>query len=58
MADRTPTAENIDNKLALYYYGRALFVQELLPLLRPSPLGGNVLFALDSVNGNPSKINR
>ena len=57
MAGRTPTAENIDNKLALYYYERALFVQELLPLLRSSPLGGKVLFVLDSVDGNPSKIN-
>ena len=56
MAGRTPTAENIDNKLALHYYGRALFVQELLPLLRSSPLRGKVLFVLDAVNGNPSKI--
>src|SRR5690348_7975838 len=36
MAGRTPTRENIDNKLALHYYGRVLFVQELLPLLRSS----------------------
>ena len=57
MAGRTPTAENIDNKLALHYYGRALFVQELLPLLRSSPIGGKVLFVLDGVHGNPSKIN-
>jgi hypothetical protein len=57
MAGRTPTAENIDNKLTLHYYGRALFVQELLPLLRSSRLGGKVLFVLDSVNGNLSKIN-
>lgn len=57
MAGRTPTAENIDNKLALHYYGRVLFVQELLPLLRSSPNGSKVLFVLDSVNGNPSKIN-
>lgn len=57
MAGRTPTTENIDNKLALHYYGRVLFVQELLPLLRSSPIGGKVLFVLDSLNGNPSKIN-
>lgn len=57
MAGYTPTAENIDNKLALHYYGRMLFVQELLPLLRASPNGGKVLFVLDGVNGNPSKIN-
>ena len=57
MAGRTPTAENIDNKLALHYYGRVLFVQELLPLLRSSKNGGKVLFVLDSVRGDPSKIN-
>lgn len=57
MAGRTPTVENIDNKLALHYYGRVLFVQELLPLLRSSPNGGKVLFILDSINGNPEKIN-
>lgn len=57
MAGYTPTSENIDNKLALHYYGRMLFVQELLPLLRSSPNGGKVLFVLDGVNGNPSKVN-
>jgi NAD(P)-dependent dehydrogenase (short-subunit alcohol dehydrogenase family) len=57
MAGRTPTAENIDNKLALHYYGRVLFVQELLPLLRSSPNGGKVLFVLDSKNSNPLKVN-
>ena len=56
-AGRTPTSENIDNKMSLHYYGRILFVQELLPLLRLSSLGGRVLFVLDSVNGNLSKIN-
>ncbi|CAF3793583.1 unnamed protein product [Rotaria sp. Silwood1] len=57
MAGRTPTAENIDNKLALHYYGRALFVQELLPLLRSSQSGGKVLFVFNGEMGNPSKIN-
>ncbi|CAF1186751.1 unnamed protein product [Didymodactylos carnosus] len=57
MAGRTPTAENLDNKLALHYYGRVLFVQELLPLLRSSPNGGKVLFVLHSNRGNLSKIN-
>lgn len=57
MAGFTPTAENIDNKLALHYYGRVLFVQELLPLLRSSPNGGKVLFVLDGERGDPSKIN-
>jgi len=55
MAGFTPTAENIDNKLALHYYGRMLFIHELLPLLRLN--GGKVLSVLDGVNGNPSKIN-
>ncbi|CAF0849320.1 unnamed protein product [Adineta steineri] len=57
LAGRTPTTENIDNKLALHYYGRALFVKELLPLLRSSPIGGKVLFILDSLRSNPSKVN-
>jgi NAD(P)-dependent dehydrogenase (short-subunit alcohol dehydrogenase family) len=57
MNGRTPTTEDIDTKLALHFYGRMLFVQELLPLLRQSPSGGKVLFVLDSVNGNPSKVN-
>ena len=57
MAGRTPTTENIDNKLALHYYGRILFVQELLPLLRSAPNGGKVLFVFDSIRGNPRKIN-
>ena len=57
MAGRTPTTENIDNKLALHYYGRVLFVQELLPLLRSSQNGGKVLFVLHGVRGSPSKVN-
>lgn len=56
-AGRTPTSENIDNKLALHYYGRILFVQELLPLLRSAPNGGKVLLVFDSIRGNPRKIN-
>ena len=54
---RTPTKENIDDKAALAYYGRVLFVEELLPLLQSSPHGGKVLFVLNSKRGNPSKIN-
>uniref|UniRef100_A0AC34FK52 NAD(P)-binding protein n=1 Tax=Panagrolaimus sp. ES5 TaxID=591445 RepID=A0AC34FK52_9BILA len=57
MNGRTPTSEDIDTKLALHFYGRMLFVQELLPLLRQSPSGGKVLFVLDSVNGGPTKVN-
>lgn len=33
---RTETREGIDVKLAVHYYGRILFIQELLPLLRNS----------------------
>ena len=57
LTGRTPTKENIDNKLALHYYGRALFVQELLPLLRSSSIGGKILFVFDAKRGNLSKIN-
>lgn len=54
---RALTKENIDDKAALAYYGRVLFVKELLPLLRSSLHGGKVLFVLNSKRGNPSKIN-
>jgi NAD(P)-dependent dehydrogenase (short-subunit alcohol dehydrogenase family) len=37
MAGFTPTAEGIDVKLALHYFGRVAFVQALLPLLRAAP---------------------
>jgi len=57
LTGRTPTKENIDDKSALAYYGRVLFVKELLPLLRSSPHGGKVLFVLNSKTGNLSKIN-
>lgn len=33
---RTETSEGIDQKLSLHYFGRILFIQELLPLLRTS----------------------
>ncbi|UJR11860.1 hypothetical protein I4U23_016040 [Adineta vaga] len=53
---RTPTEENIDDKAALSYYGRVLFVKELLPLLRSSSHGGKVLFVMNCKRGNASKI--
>ncbi|CAF1452716.1 unnamed protein product [Adineta steineri] len=53
---RTPTKENIDDKAAVAYYGRVLFVKELLPLLRSSSHGGKVLFVMNSKRGNVSKI--
>jgi len=57
LGDRAPTKENIDDRLALNYYGRVLLVNEFLPLLRASPLGGKVLFILNGKVGNPSKVN-
>ena len=33
---RTETPEGIDQKLALHYFGRIMFIRELLPLLRAS----------------------
>lgn len=53
---RTKTKENIDEAFATNYYGRVLLIEELLPLLRSSPHGGKVLFVLNSIRGNPSKI--
>ena len=53
---RRPTRENIDEIAAVSYYGRVLFIEELLPSLRSSPHGGKVLFVLNSKRGNPSKI--
>ncbi|CAF1329603.1 unnamed protein product [Adineta steineri] len=50
------TKENINYALALNYYGRVLFIEELLPLLRVSPLGGKVVSVLNSKKGDPSKI--
>jgi hypothetical protein len=35
----TPTSEGIEQKLAIHYYGRVLFMQMLLPLLSASPDG-------------------
>ena len=34
MAGRTETDEGIDQKLALHYYGRAMFIRQLTPLLK------------------------
>jgi NAD(P)-dependent dehydrogenase (short-subunit alcohol dehydrogenase family) len=40
---RTETAEGIDQKLALHYFGRMLFVKELLPALRHAANADDVL---------------
>lgn len=43
MQGRTETAEGIDQKLQLHYFGRMYFVEKLLPLLRASKKGGKTL---------------
>lgn len=54
MAGRTETAEGIDRKMALHYYGRQLLVRELLPCLKDD---AKVIFVLDALRGSPSKLN-
>jgi NAD(P)-dependent dehydrogenase (short-subunit alcohol dehydrogenase family) len=36
---RNETSEGIDKKLAVHYYGRVAFINDLLPLLRKAPAG-------------------
>lgn len=52
-AGRTETKEGIDKKFALAYYGRMLFIRELLPII---PEDGRVLLILNSKQGNPDKV--
>jgi NAD(P)-dependent dehydrogenase (short-subunit alcohol dehydrogenase family) len=40
MAGYTPTAEGIEQKLAIHYYGRVAFILELLPLLEATAAAG------------------
>jgi len=54
MAGRTETVEGIDNKMALHYYGRMLWIREMLPIM---PQGARVLTVLDAVRGNLSNVN-
>jgi NAD(P)-dependent dehydrogenase (short-subunit alcohol dehydrogenase family) len=54
LAGRTETAEGIDRKMALHYYGRQLLIRELLPVLKDD---AKVLIVLDGVRGSPSKLN-
>ena len=54
LAGRTETAEGIDRKMALHYYGRQLLIRELLPVLKDD---ANVLIVLDGVRGSPTKLN-
>lgn len=54
MDGRVETPEGIDRKMALHYYGRQMLIRELLPVLQPD---AKVITLLDSVNGNPDKLN-
>jgi len=54
LAGRTETAEGIDRKMALHYYGRQLLIRELLPVLKDD---AKVLIVLDGVRANPAKLN-
>ncbi|KAI9149968.1 oxidoreductase [Paramyrothecium foliicola] len=50
---RTETAEGIDRKMALHYYGKQLLIRELLPRLKED---AKVLVVFDGVYGNPAKL--
>ncbi|RSL63421.1 hypothetical protein CEP54_005259 [Fusarium duplospermum] len=53
MAGRTETAEGIDNKMALHFYGKQLLIRELLPVLKDD---ATILIVLDGKRGNPSSL--
>ena len=53
VAGRTETPEGIDGKMALHYYGRQLFIRELLPALRED---AKVITVLDAKLGSPDKL--
>ncbi|RMJ20040.1 hypothetical protein CDV36_000190 [Fusarium kuroshium] len=53
MAGRTETAEGIDNKMALHFYGKQLLIRELLPVLKED---AKILIVLDGKRGNPSSL--
>jgi NAD(P)-dependent dehydrogenase (short-subunit alcohol dehydrogenase family) len=44
----TPTAEGLDEKLALHYYSRVAFAKALAPLLESATPGGRVLSVLSA----------
>jgi NAD(P)-dependent dehydrogenase (short-subunit alcohol dehydrogenase family) len=47
---RTETQEGIDQKLALHYFGRMMFIRELLPALRQGSRGAALTNGVDSEN--------
>jgi NAD(P)-dependent dehydrogenase (short-subunit alcohol dehydrogenase family) len=54
MAGRTETTEGNDKKFMLHYYSRIAVINGLLPKLHS---GSRVMSVLDSLRGNPSKLN-
>lgn len=52
-APRTETAEGLDRKMALHYYGKQLLIRELLPLLAAS---ARVVTVYDGWLGSPDKL--
>ncbi|KAK1750473.1 hypothetical protein QBC47DRAFT_121519 [Echria macrotheca] len=52
-AGRTETAEGIDRKMAIHFYGKQLLLRELLPVLTDS---ARVIIVLDAWLGSPSKL--
>ncbi|KAH7322890.1 hypothetical protein B0I35DRAFT_426681 [Stachybotrys elegans] len=52
-APRTETAEGIDLKMALHYYGRQLVIRELLPVMKDDC---KVIVCLDSIRGDPKQV--
>lgn len=48
MEGRRETAEGLEYKLQLHYFGRMYFIEKLLPLLRASKEGGKVLSVLSA----------
>jgi NAD(P)-dependent dehydrogenase (short-subunit alcohol dehydrogenase family) len=54
LAGRTETAEGIDNKMALHFYGKQLLIRELLPALKEN---ARVVIVLDGKTGKaPSQL--
>lgn len=53
MSGRTETAEGIDQRMAIHYYGKQLFVKDLLPVLKDD---ARIIIVYDSLYGGPSKL--
>lgn len=53
MAGRTETAEGIERRMALHYYGKQLLIRELLPALKDD---ARVIIVYDGKFGNPARL--